>query len=142
MARIFQIISVIAFSAAGAGIFLAVFFWFKFDIWKIIGDLSGRTAKKSIEQMRRANAGSGKNFYGMLPETVNPRKMTEAVNRGEEMKTDKDVTGILQDWGCKTEGLGEGTEVLGQKKELTETQAESFRILQSIVLVHTNEVIP
>lgn len=96
MARIFGIISIIAFSAASGSFFLAAFFWFRFDIWKVMGDLSGRTAKKSIEQMRRANARRGKNFYGMSPETANRRSVTEP---------------------------------------------ESFQILQSIVLVHTNEEI-
>ena len=51
MAQIYRIVSIAAFSLAGVSLVLAVIFWVKFRIWKVISDLSGRTARKSIEQM-------------------------------------------------------------------------------------------
>lgn len=60
MAQIYRIVSIAAFSLAGVSLVLAVIFWVKFRIWKVISDLSGRTARKSIEQMRAANEKSPK----------------------------------------------------------------------------------
>lgn len=45
MAQIYQTISIVTFSLAAVSLILAVVLWFKFDIWKIIGDLSGSTGK-------------------------------------------------------------------------------------------------
>lgn len=53
MAQMYWRFSIAAFSLAGAGLIFTVFFWFKFGIWKIIGELSGRSAKKSIARMRQ-----------------------------------------------------------------------------------------
>ena len=55
MAEILSIISTSSFVLAALFLALAIFFWFKFGIPAIIGDLSGRTAKKSIAQMRENN---------------------------------------------------------------------------------------
>lgn len=66
MAQIYHILSVAAFVAAGVSLCLAVFFWFRFGVWKLIGDLSGRNARKSIRQMRLRRekaAGCVPHFY-------------------------------------------------------------------------------
>lgn len=58
VARIYQTVSIAAFSMAGISLSLAAALWFRFKIWRIIGDLSGRTAKKSIARMRRERENS------------------------------------------------------------------------------------
>lgn len=55
MADTLSVISLVSFIVSGICFLLAVFFWFKFRILTIIGDLSGRTAQKSIERMRSYN---------------------------------------------------------------------------------------
>lgn len=79
MAAIYFIISIVAFSLCGAFFLASVFLWFQFDVLKIIGDLSGRTAKKSIEQMREKNEKSGSKPF--KPSTVNKNrgKITEII---------------------------------------------------------------
>lgn len=52
MAQVYRVVSASAFALAGVSGLLAVFLWFKLGIWKLIGDLSGRNARRSIEQMR------------------------------------------------------------------------------------------
>lgn len=54
-AEILSLISVISFVFCAIAFVLAVFFWFFFKIPSVIGDLSGRTARKSIEKMRAGN---------------------------------------------------------------------------------------
>ena len=51
MQATYEIISTISFSLSLLFFLLSLFLWLKFDIWRIIGDLSGRTAKKSIERL-------------------------------------------------------------------------------------------
>lgn len=63
MAQLLQSLSVISFAIAGVCLVLAVFFWFFFKIPTVIGDLSGRTARKSIAKMRAANEKSGVKAY-------------------------------------------------------------------------------
>ena len=64
---------------------LAVFFWFKHKIPSVIGDLSGKTARKSIERMRASNEKSGDKSFkpsyinaerGKLTETMSGLKAT------------------------------------------------------------------
>lgn len=59
-AEILSLISLISFIISGISFVLAVFFWFKFDIPTVIGDLTGRTARKSIARMRENTENSNK----------------------------------------------------------------------------------
>ena len=60
MAQIYTVISMVSFVLAGVFLLISCFLWFKFNIYKIVGDLSGRTAKKGIEKMRKKNEEAGK----------------------------------------------------------------------------------
>lgn len=86
MADQLSIISFILFIAAGVFGVIAILFWFIFSIPQVVGDLSGRTAKKSIQQIRNMNEKSGKKIYksskvnearGKLTETMRHEKMQE-----------------------------------------------------------------
>lgn len=67
MAETLSMISLISFLAAGAFAVLAVILWFVFRIPTVAGELSGRTAKKSVERMRKNNEEAGKNSQGPGP---------------------------------------------------------------------------
>lgn len=60
MAELLMKISWILFALAVIALMSTVAFWVKFKIPKIIGDLSGRTAKKTIAKMRSDNEKTGK----------------------------------------------------------------------------------
>lgn len=51
----YQVISIIAFSLAAVSFILAVILFIKFNIPGLISDLSGRTALKQIQEIRRQN---------------------------------------------------------------------------------------
>lgn len=150
MAQIYQSVSIATFTLGAVCLVLAIFFWFKFDIWKIIGDLSGRTAKKSIEQMRTANEASGKKSYRPTPVAQKRGKLTEPiVYDTKEKKTEysESETDALRYSPSGTEVLAEGTEILDVGRgipagmENDTSDFEPFDMIQSIVLIHTEEVI-
>jgi len=55
MAETLSTLSIISFVLAVIALALAIVFWFFFDIPTVIGDLTGRTARKTIAKMRAEN---------------------------------------------------------------------------------------
>ena len=71
MAELLTKISWILFALAVISLLSAVVFWVKFKIPKVIGDLTGRTAKKTIAKMRSDNEKTGK--MALRPEITGSR---------------------------------------------------------------------
>lgn len=94
MAEILSTVSTVSFALAGVFFLFAVFFWVKFEIVQIIGDLSGRTAKKSIAKMREKNEKTGKKSF--KPSSVN-------LERGKLTDTMKDSQKLINRVSKKTE---------------------------------------
>jgi|GEM_PF-404035 len=92
LAMIYSIISIVAFAIAGIAFVAAVVMWINFRIPKIIGDLSGRTAKKSIEQRRSANEKSGAKSYRPTPVAVERGALTDTIEHSEKLKKEKKKT--------------------------------------------------
>lgn len=202
MAQIFNIISIVSFSLAGVFLIIAVILWIKFNIPKIIGDLTGRTAKKSIAQMRKENEKTGKKSYtpkssdeggsiklkslGEEKTASLPTEKLGNVNKPSPFEENRDLETSLLNENNETELLEESsqtellsespeTELLGQTDILEEPETEllgmtdssgtlktdtmeettllddgttllnegtdGFRVIQSIVYIHTQEVI-
>lgn len=59
MAETYTLISVIAFSLSAVFLIWAAFFWFRYQIPKVIGDLSGKTAQKAIAQIKTGTGSPG-----------------------------------------------------------------------------------
>ena len=98
MAQTYEALSIAAYLLAALSLLLAVFLWFRFKIWGVIGDLSGRTARKSIEEMRRINEKSGRKSYRPTPIGVSRGKVTE-VMENQQIPVDsgkKDATMALE----------------------------------------------
>ena len=152
-ASLFRIIALVSFALAIAFLAFAIFAFIKFKIPKVIGDLSGRNAKKSIAQMRAENEKTGKKSFrphpiaadrGTVTETIdNPfvTKKTSAV----EIPDDDNATERLNYDSNGTEVLGEGTQILSEDtlNRAVQQQQDSVRMimLQNIVFVHTDETI-
>lgn len=152
-ASLFRIIAIVSFALAIAFLVFAIFAFIKFKIPKIIGDLSGRNAKKSIEQMREENEKSGKKAFRPHPVAVDRGTITESIDTSKDSKKppadvtsdDDNVTEKLNYDSNGTEVLGEGTEVLSADmlNEAVQQQQNSteMTMLQNIVFVHTDEAI-
>lgn len=155
MAQLYNTISVVGFALAGLFLLFAILFWFKFQIPKVISDLSGRTARKSIEEIRARNESSGKKTFRPTPVAAAPGAATDAISvrmvpadgseATERLTPIEEQTALLA--GDATEQLQrerEETEVLSEKTEVLNGNAAlapDFLLVQNIVLIHTNETI-
>lgn len=165
MAETLRLLSIISFSVAGVSLVLAVFFWFFFKIPNVIGDLTGRTARRSIAKMRAANEKTGAKSYkesktnagrgkltGTMPDSskLNGKSMSEydrpdtgllTENKADVVETeetgmlDSEATGLLTDEDA-TAPLESLT-----KKQVKRTGGMKLKMLDEVVLIHTDEVI-
>ncbi len=96
MAETLSTLSIVAFAVAGVALLLAVFFWFFFKIPSVIGDLTGRTAKKSIANMRAANEKTGAKGYRGSKINAERGKLTETIPHEQKQKAKQPISGTQQ----------------------------------------------
>lgn len=165
LAQFYQILSYVAFALAGMSFAFAVYCFFRFNIIKIINDLTGRTAKLSIAKKRSENEKSGDKSFRPTQKAKDRGKTTDKIRESEKLMNKKpskysEATDVLDD-GTEllapesmavetvdsseegTDVLTDATEVLVNKVSEPEIDIlpSGFEIIQSIVLIHTNEVI-
>lgn len=166
MAQTLQTLSVISFAIAGVCLVLAIFFWFFFKIPTVIGDLSGRTARKSIAKMRAANEKTGVKSYKASKTNAERGKLTGTMSDLGKLKKKKDAsnddkpeTGLLAE--NKVDGPeSEATGILGSEttgllidekataplntpahKHPARTGGKKLEMIEEVMFVHTDEVI-
>lgn len=168
MADILKMASTISYILAVFFLLLSVFFWIKFRIPSIIGDLSGWTAKRSIARIRENNEKTGTKTYKSSKTNIERGKLTVDIREGKTGKgpgrngipDDSPETGLLHENIAKDVTIGPGTGIL--KQEITEQLDENatlqltddtarhreeiaksigFQLLEEIVLIHTDEII-
>lgn len=115
MAQTLQTLSVISFAVAGVCLALAIFFGFLFKIPGVIGDLSGRTARKSIAKLRAANEKNAVADIIQIP--------------------DVGTTALLADENA-TAPLAAAVHQPGQS-----TEAKRLVMIEEVMLIHTDEEI-
>lgn len=151
-------ISVISFIATGVFAILAVILWFVFKIPSVMGDLSGRTAKKSIELMRQNNEKTGVKSYRSSKENLRRGKLTSAIKESDKNKKEVVETALLNE-NMKKNHVSNATELLlAEEKtepldmvtaalddDLSEKRNKissiSIKLLEEIMYIHTKEVI-
>ena len=150
MAQTLQTLSIISFAVAGLCLVLAVFFWFFFKIPSVIGDLSGRTARKSIAKMRAANEKTGVKSYKESKTNAERGKLTGTMPDSGKLNKKNPTpingqpeTGLLSD--NKAEGLVDenATAPLDTptQRAVVRTGGKKIEILEEIMFIHTEEVI-
>lgn len=161
--EIYRYIFIGAAILCGAMIVTSILLFILLKIPKVIGDLTGRTARKAIENIRNQNESSGDKTYrsslvnqerGKLTDKISPsgrliRNPTDLL--GGAMATEKigtqqlvsDETAVL-DSGNETtvltgelENGGNETTLLSQ----TDISNNVFEIEYEITYIHTNEII-
>lgn len=171
MTSIFKIVSIVLFVLAAVCLAFAIFAFVTFKIPNVIGDLTGRNARKSIEKMRDANEKGGKKSYRPHPIASDRGTLTEPIKqskkeskklsktaktelrRKEAQKFDgSSATDVLEDVNATTkleydadgtEILSAGTEVLSEETMQTALNENTVKIkmIQNIILIHTDEII-
>lgn len=162
MAETLSTLSIVAFAVAGVSLVLAVVLFIYFRIPTVIGDLSGRNAKKSIARMRTSNEKSGNKSYRASETNAARGKLTSTMpgigEQPKEKKSDAKVitqdqmpeTGLLKE--NKASLTEESTVLLDDTEEtmlLAETSKEPAKrvggvkltLLEEVMLIHTEEVI-
>lgn len=61
--EVLQLLSLIAYVVAGIFLIISIVLFFVLDVRKLVGDISGATARKAIEDIRRQNEQSGDKAY-------------------------------------------------------------------------------
>lgn len=82
-------ISYISLALAVISLIVAIFIWFKFEIPSVISDLSGRTAKKSIQKLRENNEKSGKKVFKSSTTNIQRGMLTDTMPDSEMLKADE-----------------------------------------------------
>ena len=167
MAETLSTLSIISFVVAGISLVLAVFFWFFFKIPTVIGDLSGRTARKSIARMRAANEKTGNKSYkesktnaarGKLTDTIkdsgklkknavqdDDRPETGLLTQNKADEASSEATGLLNDENAATGLLVDEdvTAPLDSPIQKTEKRkgGKKLKMLDEVIIIHTDEVI-
>ena len=81
-----QTVSMVLYIIAGIFLVVSVALFLFLQIPRVVGDLTGRSARKGIENIRRGNA-SGENVRNHI--RINHRKMQQEVGSTEKFKTEK-----------------------------------------------------
>lgn len=166
MSEVLLLISQISFVVAGACFLLTVFLWFKFGIPKIIGDLSGYTARRSIAKMRENNEKTGNKSFRPSAVNVARGKLTDTMVGSDRIKKSdfkEPIIDTLPETGILDENKAElietdetmaldnddTTVLLAEDDSDTERLDNvnrqkggvSLEMLTDIMLIHTEEVI-
>lgn len=134
MADILSIVSLVSFILSGVAFVLAILFFILFRIPSVIGDLSGRTARKSIAKMRVANEKTGVKSYKESKTNVERGKLTGTMPDSGKLNTKNSApvngqpeTGLLAD--NKAEGLeSEATGVLDEETGMLESETTGLLV--------------
>lgn len=161
MADILHTLSIVSYILAVFFVVLTVALWFVFNIPNVIGDLSGRNAKKSIARMRQNNEKTGDKSYRASEKNLARGKLTGTMegmgkssrpinieetgllNENLAREHDEQATGLLLD--DVTGLLGESGETVALEETVdVADRAPSTVVIQKIeevMLIHTEEVI-
>lgn len=169
-AEILSLISTISYDIAAISCVLAVFFWFYFKIPSVVGDLSGRTARKSIARMRASNERAGGQGYKPSVANINRGKLTDTMQHAKKATVAHPKNPVAEDQRPETGLLAENKAVVlgSQQTELLDdenttsmlidedatvplheekqssakrTGGKRLTILDEVMLIHTDEVI-
>lgn len=159
----YHLIFVVAAALSGVFLVISAILFVALRIPKVVGDLSGATAKKAIQSIREQNEQSGNKVYksskvnierGKLTEKISPSgRLVQHPTTGFGARTEKISTQFLQNQALQNGMAGE-TEVLGPTAETTvlnmeisettvlmqnTTMQSFFEIEQDITFIHTDE---
>lgn len=177
-------VSIVFFVIAAVSLLVAIYAFIRFNIPQVIGELSGRTARKSIAQMRDKNDKTGNKAHRPSPSAIERGTLTDKIE--EKSKTSKAEKNAEKNAAKKADpnatvplkkgtyddnataplpqnnnsnatvplsNNSEATELLADDETTVLSNAKAqpnvsqnakidgFKVIKSIVLIHTNETI-
>lgn len=160
--EIYRYIFIGAAILCGAMLITSILLFILLKIPKVIGDLTGRTARKAIENIRNQNESSGDKTYRSSLVNQERGKLTDKISpSGRLMKNPTDILGgamatekigtqqLVSDETAVLDSGNETTVLTGELSSGNETTVLSqedipnnvFEIEYEITYIHTNEVI-
>lgn len=160
--EIYRYIFVGAAILCGAMLITSILLFILLKIPKVIGDLTGRTARKAIENIRNQNESSGDKTYRSSLVNQERGKLTDKISpSGRLMRNPTDILGgamatekigtqqLVSDETAVLDSGNETTVLTGELSGGNETTVLSqedipnnvFEIEYEITYIHTNEVI-
>lgn len=164
-AEVYQMISMVAFSCGGVLTLIAIILFIKFDVPSLIGELSGRTAEKKVQEIRQQNRQAvsmrkrESERRRKVPVYATDSKVTASKNVEEatvvldnstevlyEATTMLKETTLLNENCPEDEGTALLSEEIAEEQtivlgETPEPESTDFSMLQDVVEVHTTETI-
>lgn len=140
--ELLQTLSLVAYIAAVVLLILGIVLFFLLDVPRLYGDVSGRTARKAIEAIRRQNEATGGKAYkpsavnaerGKLTDEITksgklrPRTASTSISVGTEkletatLISQAKATGLLQQSGPETTMLYDQSVMAGETEVLAQT---------------------
>lgn len=163
-AELLSTLSIVSFIVAGVSLVASVIIWILFKIPKVISDLSGRTARRSIATIRASNERSGNKSYRPSETNAERGKITGTMPQSEEMDSTalledempetgllsenkaialEDETGLLEDSETGLLDDCDETSLLdeGQNNRSKRKSSIVLSTIEEVMLIHTDEVI-
>mgnify|MGYP004474332519 CR=1 FL=1 len=129
---------------------VSVILFITLKIPNVIGDLSGRNARKAIENIRKQNEATGEKGYKSSAVNLERGKLTDKISLSGNIKRQENVDGF----GMPTEKISTSklettvlndasaeTTVLSQYTAGETTLLNQFMVIEEITFIHTNEFI-
>lgn len=77
-------VSIVFFVIAAVSLLVAIYAFIRFNIPQVIGELSGRTARKSIAQMRDKNDKTGNKAHRPSPSAIERGTLTDKIEKNSK----------------------------------------------------------
>ncbi len=133
--ELMQTLSVVAFALAGVMLVVAIVLFFVLNIPRVFGEVSGSTAKKAIEDIRKQNETTGNKAYKPSPVNQQRGKITEKISsHGSSKDKDKNVTvsvGTAQLKGTPAADKSSETVILGNETSVLTSEANETSVLEN-----------
>lgn len=157
MADILSLLSIISFAVAGVCLVISIILWVVFRIPLVIGDLSGRTARKSIARQRKANETSMAKGHQSSKVNAQRGKLTETMSgiKKAEREPNRTISNQRPETGLLKNNMAEGaaaettgllveediTQPLEQSvvREVQRASGVKMEMIEEIMIIHTQE---
>ncbi len=134
--------------ACGIMLVVSLVLFIALKIPNIVGDLSGRNAKKAIENIRKQNESTGVKGYKSSAVNIERGKLTDKISLSGNIRRQENINGF----GMPTEKIAtvelettvldnDETTVLNQVNVGETTLLNRFIVVEDITFIHTNEFI-
>lgn len=138
-AQAYNIISISSFVLCGFTVLLSIFLFFKFKIRSVVGELSGKTAERQVEEIRKQNRTVKNRASILMDESKSHMADKEISDRTEPIQSSTDAT-----QSEATTVLNETTLLINDENAtvvLSFKQLEEYITVIDVMEIHTQEVI-